>query len=346
MVGLLLANAYPDRVAQRRGANGNRYLLANGRGAKLLDSCRGAELMVAVSLDGRGDESRIFLAASIAVADLEQSFPAQIAWQAETYWSRSEGVVVSREARRYGALLLGERPLKVDDEAAVVAAMLDGVRAEGLEALPWSDAARQLRTRLRSLRQWLPDEAWPDLSDSHLLETVEVWLAPYLNNISRRSHLARLDMVAIIKSMLDWSQQQQLEELAPTHLQVPSGSRKRLEYQVDGSAPVLAVKLQELFGLAETPAVARGRVEVMLHLLSPAQRPIQVTQDLKSFWANTYAEVKRELKGRYPKHPGPTTRGTLHRRRGPNHGVEVSSVRTKADQTGSTVRVSLYGRFS
>jgi ATP-dependent helicase HrpB len=175
----------------------------------------------------------------------------------------------------------------------------------GLESLPWDEECRQLQARVCSLRQWLPEAGWPDLSDEVLLTTLDEWLAPWLNNISRRDHLKRVDLNAALKSLLGWERQQQLEQLAPAQLTVPSGSRKKLHYQVDGTPPVLAVKLQELFGLEQTPSLARGRQPVMLHLLSPAQRPIQVTQDLVSFWHNTYPEVKKELKGRYPKHPWP-----------------------------------------
>jgi ATP-dependent helicase HrpB len=154
------------------------------------------------------------------------------------------------------------------------------------------------------MRAWFPDESWPDVSDAALTGTLADWLGPYLDGITRRAHLARLDLLAILKARLDWQQGQQLDRDAPTHLEVPSGSRLKLDY-TPGESPVLAVKLQEMFGLADTPRVARGRVPVTLHLLSPARRPIQVTQDLKGFWERTYSEVKKELKGRYPKHPWP-----------------------------------------
>jgi ATP-dependent helicase HrpB len=201
--------------------------------------------------------------------------------------------------------VLDHRPLRQPSPETVVAAMLEGIRAMGLECLPWTEEARQLQARLLSLRHWRPEESWPDLSDQHLLAHLEEWLAPYLHGMSRRDHLAKLNLAGILGNTLDWDKRQRLEQAAPTHLQVPSGSRKKITYTADGAPPVLAVKLQELFGLADTPTVANGKVAVMLHLLSPAQRPIQVTQDLKSFWNNTYAEVKKELKGRYPKHPWP-----------------------------------------
>jgi ATP-dependent helicase HrpB len=182
--------------------------------------------------------------------------------------------------------------------------MLDGIRALGIQALPWTGEARQWQARVLSMRQWFPEENWPDVADTALAATLDDWLAPHLDGITRRDHLARLDMSAILKMLLDWKQAQQLDSDAPTILAVPSGSHLKLEYK-PGESPVLAVKLQEMFGLADTPRIARGRVPVTLHLLSPARQPIQVTQDLHGFWERTYAEVKKELKGRYPKHPWP-----------------------------------------
>jgi ATP-dependent helicase HrpB len=182
--------------------------------------------------------------------------------------------------------------------------MLEGIRRLGLASLSWTDSLRQWQARVLTLRQWLPEEQWPDVSDGHLSATLADWLSPYLQGMSRREHLSRLNLGNILPNLLDWARQRRLDDLAPTHIQVPSGSRLRLHYS-PGEAPVLAVKLQEMFGLADTPRIAGGRVAVMLHLLSPAQRPVQITQDLKGFWENTYREVKKELKGRYPKHPWP-----------------------------------------
>lgn len=305
-VGLLLALAYPDRIARSRGSGEGRYLLSNGRGARLQSECAPApEFIVAASLDGRGEESRIFLAAPVSLASLEEAMSGRIAWQNVVAWDRVSETIITREERRLGALVLAQRPLQQPDPEAICAALLEGVRAMGLGCLPWSGEARQLQARILSLRQWLPEEGWPDLSDEALLATLGEWLAPYLGGMSRREHLARLKLADILRNTLEWEKQQRLEQAAPTHLQVPSGSRKRLSYDTEASPPVLAVKLQELFGLADTPTVAGGRVAVVLHLLSPAQRPLQVTQDLKSFWDNTYPEVKKEMKGRYPKHPWP-----------------------------------------
>ncbi|MET0116727.1 MAG: ATP-dependent helicase C-terminal domain-containing protein [Sedimenticola sp.] len=182
--------------------------------------------------------------------------------------------------------------------------MLDGVRQMGLEVLPWSRESEAWVKRLAFLRRQQPDAGWPDVSMQALAGTLEDWLAPWLAGISRRDHLKRLDMKAVMGGLLDWEQQQRMDALAPTHIKVPSDSRKRIEYVEEGT-PVLAVRLQEMFGLADTPTICNGEVALQLHLLSPAQRPIQVTQDLRGFWERTYQEVKKELKGRYPKHYWP-----------------------------------------
>ena len=313
LLGLLLALAYPDRIARRREGGEGRYLLANGRGARM-PTARLAQpdWLVAAVLDGAGSEARIWLAAGLDESVLQQYFASRIQCESEIYWDRQTQAVVAAQRCRIGEVILSQRPLHGRLEPqAMLAAMLDGIRSIGLEGLPWDDEARQLQARVCSLHHWLaassvsPGPVWPDLSGVWLAAHLEQWLAPYLTGLGRREHLQRLDMQAILRAQLDWLQQQQLEAQAPTHVTVPSGSRKRLHYQTDGTPPVLAVKLQELFGLSETPRIAGGRIPLTLHLLSPAQRPIQVTQDLASFWNNTYAEVKKELKGRYPKHPWP-----------------------------------------
>ncbi|MFO7593329.1 MAG: ATP-dependent helicase C-terminal domain-containing protein, partial [Pseudomonadota bacterium] len=305
-VGQWLALAYPDRVARRRDTREGRYRLSNGRGAQLPSECAAApDWLVAASLDAAGREGRIFLAAPVAQRQLEQLFAQRITTEAGVRWDGQSGAVVANEERRLGALALSRRPLDHPSAEAVSAAMLEGVKQMGLESLPWNEAARQLQARVESLRHWQPEAGWPNLSDDALYASLAEWLPAWLVGINRRDHLARLDMVATLQGLLDWPLQQRLDTEAPEQFTVPSGARRRLEYFADGSAPVLAVKLQEMFGQTETPNVAGGRVAVKLHLLSPARRPLQVTQDLSSFWENTYPEVKKEMKGRYPKHPWP-----------------------------------------
>jgi ATP-dependent helicase HrpB len=302
-IGAVTALAYPDRIAQRRGGAGQ-YRLANGKGAKLddADPLAREEFLAVAALDGDRREARIFLAAPLTRAEIEEDFADQIVEQESTAWNARLEQVDAKRERRLWSLVLEERSLAAPSKEAVIAAMLDGIRQMSLAALPWSPAASTLRARIGFLRR-VDGEAWPDFSDPSLLATLEEWLAPYLDGITRRSHLDRLDLHEALSSRLDWKQRQALEALAPTHLTVPSGSRVPLDY--DAPVPVLAVRLQEMFGAAETPRIAGGKVAVLLHLLSPARRPVQVTQDLKSFWANAYAAVRSDLRGQYPKHYWP-----------------------------------------
>ncbi len=305
-VGLLLALAYPDRVARRREGDTERYLLANGRGARLLpgDPLAGCDWLVAAHLEAGVSEGRIWLAAPVDPADLETHLAARLQTVAEVRWDARQAAVVARRERRLGALALSGGSLVNPDPEAVRRAMLDGVRQLGIASLPWTRELRDWQARVLSLRFWFPADGWPDLADAALAENLENWLGPWLDGLSRREHLSRLDLPAALHGLIDGRLRARLNELAPTHLLAPSGSRLRLRY-APGEPPVLAVKLQELFGLADTPRIAEGRIAVTLHLLSPAQRPIQVTQDLRGFWERTYAEVRKELKGRYPKHPWP-----------------------------------------
>jgi len=304
--GLLLALAYPDRVALARAPGETRYLLASGRGARLPE----AEIrlrqpcIVAASLDAGETEGLIYSAAPLDVYVLRKRLATHLRTEDVVRWDGQQEVVVARREERFGALVLDSKSLTDADANQMRAAMLDGIRRLGIEALPWTRETREWQARVLSLRHWLPVENWPDVSDMALRETLDDWLGPYLDGITRRDHLTRLDLSAILKNLLGWEQGRRLEEEAPMHLEVPSGSRVRLEY-FPGESPVLKVKLQEMFGLADTPRVAGGKVPVTLHLLSPARRPIQVTQDLRGFWERTYPEVKKELKGRYPRHPWP-----------------------------------------
>ncbi len=304
--GVLLAFAYPDRVALQRAPGEARYLLASGRGARLHASEMRLRqpCIVAASADLGDTEGAIYLAAPFKFDQLRMHLASHMTEQDVVRWDSQQQIVISRREERLGALVLDSKPLSDADPEALRAAMLDGIRRLGIDALPWTKAARDWQARVLSLRHWRPQDAWPDVSDSTLAATLAEWLGPYLDGVTRRDHLARLDLPAILAARLDWENSKRLEEGAPTHITVPSGSQLRLEYRPDES-PVLAVKLQEMFGLADTPRVAWGKIPVTLHLLSPAKRPIQVTQDLKGFWERTYAEVKKELKGRYPKHPWP-----------------------------------------
>ncbi|MTJ82867.1 MAG: ATP-dependent helicase HrpB [Telmatospirillum sp.] len=301
--GLLLAFAYPDRIARRRPGGGLQYRLSNGRGAFFPEpEPLATEDMLAVAdLDGDRRESRIFLAAPVAQADIEEHFP--VTETAFIAWDPREEAVAARRQRRLGELVLDDIRLERPPRAAVQAAMVEGIRQMGLSSLPWTDGCRTLLARVACLRAVRPTH-WPDLSDSTLLATLDDWLLPWLDGVSRRSHLSGLDMTAIISALLDWDRKKELDAQAPTHLTVPSGSRVAIDYS-DPSRPVLAVRLQEMFGQAETPEIAGGQLRLTLHLLSPARRPVQITQDLASFWSNAYRAVKADLKGQYPKHYWP-----------------------------------------
>lgn len=314
MLGVVLAFAYPDRIGQRRSGAHGRFLLSNGQGAVVPehDALAAASYMVAAQLDGERAEARVFLAAPIALEDLTEHFAEAIELKEEVRWSRRNQAVLARRQLCFGALVLRDEPLPHADQAAISAALLDGVKAQGLRCLPWEDVSRLRRARLRfiqrseqsALRLPPTDAPWPDVSDAGLLATLDQWLGPYVQGMSRLDHLSRLSMEQIVSSLLTWKQQQALDEFAPSHVTVPSGSRIAIDYESDDT-PVLAVRLQEMFGLGDTPRIALGQVALKLHLLSPARRPVQVTQDLASFWAHTYQDVKKDLKGRYPKHYWP-----------------------------------------
>lgn len=304
-VGLLLAFAYPDRIANAREAGSGRYLLSNGRGASLRahDALAREAYLVVAALDAAEGDAAIRLAAPVRLDDLRQHFAARIAVSSDVVWDAASQSVTAQQEERLGAAVLSRKPLAAPDPDAVKAALVAGLQAAGIDALPWTEEARQWQARVTCLRAWDPSGEWPDVSDAALLQDL-TWLSGALDGVTRLAQLQRIDLLPSLAARLDWQQRARLDTLAPTHLAVPSGSRIRLQYSV-GAAPVLAVKLQELFGLAATPRIVDGRVPVVLHLLSPAQRPIQVTQDLAGFWARTYPEVKKELKGRYPKHPWP-----------------------------------------
>lgn len=306
MAAQLLLAAWPERLAQRTGPL--RYRLAAGGAASLPegDALCGSDWLVVAELDAGQREGRIFSALPLELAQIEaclvEHLGERLEWRPELSWQH--GRVCARELLVWGRLSLRERPLDKPDPEAVSACLLEAMARKGLEALPWTQGARDLQARVLSLRHWQPDAGWPDLGDAALLARLKDWLAPWVPGFYKEEHLARLDMAAILRGLLSWEQQQALDQLAPARIRVPSGSDKRLDYR-PGEAPLLAVRLQEVFGLEDGPRVCRGEVPVLLDLLSPAQRPVQRTQDLSGFWQRGYAEVKKELKGRYPKHYWP-----------------------------------------
>ena len=305
-LGVLLALAYPERVARRREVREGRYQLVGGTGAVLpKGSLLSREQYLAVGdVDGVGSEVRVYLAAPLSEADLHEAFADQLATTDEVGWDVRQEVIVARRVTRLGAIELSEAPLTPSREVQR-ATVIEGIRTLGLDALPWSKEAVSLRTRSEWLRTLeVVGSGWPDLSDQHLMDTLDQWLGLYLDGITRRVHLRQLDLGKIIRAIFSYEQLRDLDRLAPPYLTVPTGSRIPLDY-TSRTQPVLAVRLQEMFGETETPIVAGGKVKVLLHLLSPAHRPLAVTQDLPSFWKNAYPEVRKDMRGRYPKHCWP-----------------------------------------
>lgn len=307
--GRLIALAYPDRVAQARGRDGAGagYRLSGGRGVRLPegDSLAASRYLAIADMNAGNGDGRVFLAAPLTAEDIEDLFAERIETVGFVAWDGREQAVAARSQRRFGALVLSDEPLKNPDPDQVVAAVIGGIRGLGLDALPWTPALRTTRHRVAFLRRAHGGggNGWPDLSDQALLDGLEHWLAPFLSGITRKNQFAQIDLGAALDSLIDWDHRRRLDQDAPTHLTVPSGSRVRIDYA--GEQPVLAVRLQEMFGATETPRLAGGRAPLLLHLLSPAGRPVQVTQDLAGFWGEGYRAVKADLKGRYPKHHWP-----------------------------------------
>lgn len=298
--GEMAALAYPDRVGLRRKGDAPRFALSGGKGAVLDagDPLAGQRLIVALDLDGDPREARIRLAAPLTEADLRTIHGARIGWHDICTWSRRENRVIARRQDRFGALVLEDRHWKDAPPEAIAHAMLNGVRALGL---PWSDAARRLQARVALLRA--EGAALPDLSDTALMDRLEIWLLPYLDGAKTAEDLKRLDLVPALRADLTWDQQQTLDRLAPSHFETPLGRRVPIDYSAD--APAIALRLQELFGVTRHPTIGPKHLPLRITLLSPARRPVQVTMDLPGFWANTYADVRKDMRGRYPRHPWP-----------------------------------------
>ena len=303
--GVLVALAFPDRIAQARGGE-RRYRLSGGGGAQLPehDGLAVHDWLAVATTDGASGDQKIYLAAPLSRTEIEEHFAEQIETREGVVWDgRAKAVSASRQCR-LGALVLEEKPMPKADPEAMVVAMTAGVAAMGLASLPWSEAAKTLRARLGFIRRLFPDDGWPDLSDDALLATLGEWLSPYLAGISRHAHLERLDMHAILSAMVPHDLLRRMDKLAPLRIEVPSGADVRIDYATEGD-PVLRVRLQEMFGLAKTPAIADGRSPLRIELLSPAGRPLAVTQSLETFWSNGYPSVRSDMRGRYPKHSWP-----------------------------------------
>lgn len=302
--GVLLAMAYPDRIAQLRGeATDGRFLLRNGAGARLTHAqgLSSVQFIVAAELDGDAREARIFLGAELPRDDLEKYLADQFERDELIEWDSQRLSVRAWQRTRLGAIVLSEAALSEPPSDPITTVLLSVVRREGLSSLPWSDNVKIIRERIAFMRERHTD--WPDLSDTTLLATVDVWLAPALHG--RMSFAgAERDIEDAIAAMLSWEQRAQLDRSAPTHYTAPTGTRVAIDYS-DPRAPTVAIRLQEMFGVGVTPAIDNGRVPLTLELLSPARRPVQVTRDLPGFWKGTYFDVRKDLRGRYPKHVWP-----------------------------------------
>ncbi|MBY0432507.1 MAG: ATP-dependent helicase HrpB [Cyclobacteriaceae bacterium] len=315
-VGKFLMEAYPERIARQQQKQSEYYTLSNGRVARLPDSdplFHETWLCIAQvdagSLSGNG---KIFLAAPLHADDLS----AKATEEEVVRWDTERRMVTGSVEKRAGGLLLGSRPVQKLNEEQKNKVLIEAIRELGLRAVGWNNACDEWQARVMSLRTWRPQEAWPDMSDEYLLETLHDWLSPYLGAIYKQSELEKLDWLSIVTAILPWELQSKVDKLAPARVAVPSGSDIRLQYFADGRPPVMEVRLQEVFGLAETPTVNEGCTKILLHLLSPGYKPVQVTQDLKSFWHAAYHEVRKELRIRYPKHSWPEDPWTAQAVRG------------------------------
>ena len=308
--GYLLSCAYPDRIARRRAGQYGVYQLSNGRSATLAEgeTLANVEWLACAEVSGfTGNKAdRITMATALNPELLEGPLANLTSTKDVMEWDRQSNRFIAERHELIGQLIVSKQKIDQPSSEIKIPALLNFVRQQGLTLLPWNDELRQWQARVQLVYMTVKDEAenpWPDVSDSGLLQQLDGWLTPYLTEITRLSDFQQLPLKEILESLLPWPLQQRLEELAPRALTVPSGSRITIDYLQ--TPPVLAVKLQEMFGCEETPRIARGKVALMVHLLSPARRPLQITQDLAGFWRGSYNEVKKEMKGRYPKHPWP-----------------------------------------
>jgi len=320
----LLALAYPDRIAQNRGRDG-RFLLASGAGAALPpeDPLALAPYLVIADLDAASGDHRIRAALATDRAELESLFAEHLETRTQLAWDSERGAVASRRETRLGALVLASRPAPIDDAEAALELLLAAIRQDPSKALTWTPSACQLQGRVALARRLEPESGWPDLADAVLAATLADWLGPWLVGRTRLADARALDLVEVLRARLDWERARRLDELAPVKLKTPAGTERLIDYADPSGEPVLKAPMQELFGAADTPSIWQGRQPLTLHLLSPAGRPLQVTRDLTGFWRGAYSDVRKEMRGRYPKHhwpedpaASPAVRGGLKRHLG------------------------------
>ncbi|MCD6066958.1 MAG: box helicase [Bacteroidetes bacterium] len=301
--GLLLAYAYPERIASAKPGNNAQFQLANGKivAAGHKDDLAHEAWLAVANMDLREGLGKIFLAAPLNPTDLIS----MVKEQSVILWDTRKGGLIASKELKIGSIVLQSKPLATPDEELVIQAICKALEKEGENLLDFDDKVKQLQYRILSLRAWNSDENWPDVSTESLMKNTRDWLGPYLRTVKKADDLKRIDLGEALFHSLDWEKQNQLNTLAPAKLEVPSGSKIPITYFANGATPVLSVRLQEVFGLSDTPTVNNGKIKVVMHLLSPGYKPVQVTTDLKSFWNNLYHEVKKELQRRYPKHAWP-----------------------------------------
>ncbi|EGA66827.1 ATP-dependent helicase HrpB [Vibrio brasiliensis] len=307
MIGPLLAIAFPDRIAQARNNQPGRFVLANGHGAELQDSERlaGSDYLVVMDLiRSQSDSSMIFSAIELDIHSLSNQFPSLFSELEVVDWDEQKGRLIAEQQRKIGRLVIEKKSLPEPPREKMTQALLNFIRRKGLSVLNWTPSSLELLERLRCGQEWLPEQEWPEFSDSALLNNLEQWLEPYIHGIGSVKALSKVELDAALLAYLGWPLNQEIDKWLPAHYQVPTGSKKKIRYQ-QGQEPVLSVRMQEVFGEQSSPEIAQGRKRLVLELLSPAQRPLQVTRDLASFWAGAYQEVQKEMKGRYPKHVWP-----------------------------------------
>ena len=307
LLPLVLCFAFPDRIAQARSANSNAFLLANGHGAEVRDDDLLANNVYIVVIDlmrSTGRASQIFLATPVDIAQLEAAFPKLFVSSDYAYWDEKRGRLVAEQRVTLGKLVISTKALPQPDASQISQALSNYIARCGLDRLHWTLSAKQLVERVRCAQLWMPEHDWPEMDDASLVEHLDAWLLPYLNGVKSAKGLANVSIEQALSAYLGWPLNQEIDQWLPTHYVMPTGSKKAIRYQYQ-SEPVISVRIQEVFGEQDSPLIAQGRKKVVLELLSPAQRPLQITQDLAGFWAGAYKEVQKEMKGRYPKHPWP-----------------------------------------
>ncbi len=305
-VGSLLSLAFPDRIAKKRDGKKYQYKLFSGQGVEIssTDHLLNSQYITIAALDVGRCNGKVFLAASIEKQEFIELFSGQFVMQDIVFWDENTQAVNCKKRTCFGSLIIRQTPLTDCAASLIVPIVLEVIGRKGIKALPWDKQSKSLQARVETVRNFHPEGYWPDLSNENLLLTLDQWLAPFMEDVRSLKQLGGLNLKIILEAMLDWQQKKQLDTIAPEFIKMPSGSKIRIQYQI-GEEPILAVRIQEVFGVNTTPEICMGRIKLILHLLSPARRPVQITQDLQGFWQSSYNEVKKELKGRYPKHYWP-----------------------------------------